>query len=178
MPRDKAYEWGKTFNDEMRGITLNHQPSADKVGDLIDRLERKHGHVTPELLLEAATPRAVHRKCYNWEEGDAAHRYRLEQSRLLLRSIVTSVELPDNGPVKVGAFVSVPVEETDKRKRGYVNVRTASSNFETQDAMLQDCLNSLRVWRRKWANLAKVADALKPIDVAVRKLQTAVADEE
>ena len=57
-------------------------------GEELQRLAAKHAGVTAELVVEKAkNPQSVFHDCFEWHDGAAAVQYRLEQARLLIRTI-------------------------------------------------------------------------------------------
>ena len=168
-----AYEWSKKFNAEIRGVTLNDQPDASEVGAVLNSIQKKDGGISPEALVKVSKPkRSKTHGMFEWDDTIAGERYRLEQARLAIRSIAVVVHVPENGDKQIRAFSSIKQEEGG---RAYVNTVDAMQERETTDALLQDCLNSLLRFRKRWADLAAVAEALKPLDEAVTKLREAVA---
>lgn len=78
----------------------------EKVGRLFEQLRKKNnGNLTPEDVLEAATPAKspIHR-FFEWNDTDAAQRYRQEQARYLIRMLVV---VNQEGSVPLRAVVSV-----------------------------------------------------------------------
>jgi hypothetical protein len=62
----------------------------------IERLEDRRGRITPELVLDAARDkRSVLHDCFDWDDTIAAERWRLEQSRELIRSVKFTVIYKD-----------------------------------------------------------------------------------
>jgi len=170
-----SYSWSKTFNAEMRGVSLNEQPAADVVGKVLDGIERKQGEITPELFVAASTKRtAKTHGMFEWDDTVAGERYRLEQARLAIRSIEVTVQLPDDGPKNVRAYSSVA---KDTGGRVYINTVDAMSDREQQDALLQDYLNALIAFRRRWSDMAKLAKTTTELDSVVSKAREAVAAE-
>ena len=167
------YEWSKKFNSEIRGVTLNDQPDAELVGNALDAIQENDGGITPEALLKVSTPtRSKTHKMFEWDDTVAGDKYRLEQARLVLRSIDVIVQIPDDGERSIRAFTSTPLEGG---KRVYVNTVSAMQQRDTRDAMLQDCLNALIKFREKWANLVAVADATAPLDLTIDTVRKAIA---
>ena len=170
-----VYEWSKSFNSEIRGITLNDQPDANVLGKILEQIEKKEGGISPEALVKVSrSARAKTHSMFEWDDDKAGERYRLEQARLAIRSVSVVVHIPDDGDRSIRAFSSV-VQDTGVRH--YVNTVNSMDARDMRDAMLQDCLSALLAFRKKWADLVVVADALAPIDAAVDQLRKATAKE-
>ena len=63
-------------------------PSAMQVEVALDELNRTHGHLTPDLVVQAAQyeQSPIH-SIFEWDDGKAAHQHRLWQARRLIRSV-------------------------------------------------------------------------------------------
>ncbi len=83
-----VYKWAKTFNLLASGVSLNAKLDAQEVGEELDTIREKHGFVKPEYVVERAKPvRAKYHKAFEWDDRVGAERYRLEQAKLLIRSV-------------------------------------------------------------------------------------------
>ena len=76
-------------------------------------LYETHGALNPEDVISAARNKnsALHDR-FQWDDSAAAHQYRLEQARRLIRVAVTVIPSLSNNPVK--QFVSLsPLRGTE-----------------------------------------------------------------
>ena len=169
-----VYEWVKKFNSDIKGVTLNDQPDADDVMGVLDKVRKANGGgcKPAQVVAEAKKARSKIHGCFQWDDTEAAERYRCEQAKLLIRSISITVDLPDDGEVKVPALSSVRQEDGT---RVYVSTTDAMSDRETQDQVLQHCLNSLVQWRRKWKALSELSEVSELIDAAIAGIREKVA---
>ena len=56
---------------------------AQKAGEELERIERKHGVVTPRNVLEESRPgKAILHDLFEWNDSRAAERFRLVVSRI------------------------------------------------------------------------------------------------
>lgn len=82
-------------------------PSSLQVETVLDELNQAHGHLTPDLVVQAATDEQspIH-SIFEWDDGKAAHQHRLWQARRLIRSV--QIERPDGKPMP--KYLSVKIE--------------------------------------------------------------------
>lgn len=118
--------------------------NAQKVGEELEKIPVK----TAEKVVEAASKRKnseLH-KCFTWDDSKAAQEYRLEQARLVLRAVVTVVDVNVGGQVetvKPRAFESIRmVDELDVSQKSMVYVPTKEAL--TDDFMRAQVIGRLR----------------------------------
>jgi hypothetical protein len=100
----------------------------------IKAIEDRQGRLTPEQIVEAAqnTSSALH-GCFCWDDSEAAHKYRIEQARELLKRVKIEIEYHET-TIRVVGYVRDPDSEANKSqyratmrvtKRGAVEVMEA-----------------------------------------------------
>lgn len=172
-----VYEWGSALRTSGRGITLNAELDAQKTGEALEKLRNKHGgeFQAEDVVAAAQSNRHPLHKAFEWDDEIAGPKYREEQAKLLVRSVVVKVETSE-GSEPARAFVKVRSENDGN---GMSSIEAAMSDPDSRDYVLQQALNQLRSWRRKWATLSRYADAteaIQSIDHGIRVLQNASAD--
>jgi hypothetical protein len=145
--------------------TRGYRPKieAQVAYDEITRLKDENGGaVNARNVVDAATPEEspLH-PAFEWNDAVAADQYRLEQGRLMIRSIrVVYAEDPKCQPVR--AFVTLRTPEQD-----------AASARATEDVMkdpalrsqlLSDCLRQLVSLRVKYRQFQELAIVFREID--------------
>lgn len=129
---------------------------AQAAGELCARLEVAGG-LTPSALVDASRAEdAPLHSCFEWNDAEAAERYREVQAGYIIRSIVV-VASGDAEPVK--AFVSVSMGS----ERAYIGTEIALMEAETRDEVLANALAELRAFERKYSRLNELADVLSAI---------------
>ena len=131
--------------EEMERIRVEQNGRLD-AGDLVERSRK------PDAPLHEA---------FEWNDTTAAHEYRVEQAKYLLRSIEVTVE-PQKQKKPVRAFVSV-VRDKD---RSYTSVSHALSDPELRRQVLMQALRELEAWRERHAELVELAGVFAAIDEA------------
>lgn len=166
------YEWGNALRLSGRGVTLSNEIDVQTAGEELEKIRQKQGGAFQnEHVLEAAKKKnnPLH-PAFEWNDSAAGEKYRLAQASMLVRAIVIRDESPGRkDPVR--AFVKV---QPNSRGNGITTIEAAMQDVDSRDYVLQQALNQLRVWRRKWAALNEYADAnpiVQNVDKAIRGLQ-------
>lgn len=104
----------------------------------INALDAKHGTLTPELVVKDATsPKSPLHDYFEWDDDIAAHKFRLEQARTLIRSVEVRITVEDI-EVRVPRYVRDPLADTDDQ--GYVDVeRLRGNQLNSRRAMIYEC---------------------------------------
>lgn len=115
-----VYQWAK-------GSRL--KANAQEVGE---ELEAIQGSLTPERIVDEARDDSLElHKCFEWDDEEAAEKYRITQARDVLRfiSIVTTVkeEGKESETVVVRAYENVKTKDND---REYVELFSALNDTE------------------------------------------------
>lgn len=115
-----VYQWAK-------GSRL--KANAQEVGE---ELEAIQGSLTPERIVDEARNKSLElHKCFEWDNEEAAEKYRITQARDVLRfiSVVTTVksEGKESESVVVRAYENVKTKDND---REYVQLFHALNDTE------------------------------------------------
>lgn len=139
---------------------------AQLAGKEFERLEGKFGALTPETVLdESRNVNAVLHPCFEWNDGIAAEKYRIEQAKYMLRNITVIIETPaidDNAPRQIVTRAFVDVSEKPKGK--YVQIKTALSQENYRQRILKNALAELRMFQNKYQIYAELTGVCKAID--------------
>ena len=144
----------------------NLSVKAYTAGKEMERIEKKHGKVTPELVLDASrSEKAPLHSLFEWNDTIAAEKYRLRQAQNIIHNLTITVEGTEKSPVSVTAFVNV---STDK-KGEFINVQSAFSYEASRQVVLDRALRELTEFQRKYksfSELAKVFEAIGELKAA------------
>jgi hypothetical protein len=154
MPR-KSAKFAKRIKQELAALFKRHK----------NRLSPKH------VVLYASKHKksALHQE-FNWDVQQAAWQHWMETARRLIRVHVTV--LPSklvNQVVSVREFVSL---KSDRYKGGgYRPMHIVMSDKHMMAQLLQDALDDLQIFQRKYSTLQQLA----PVFRAIKKVQKALA---
>lgn len=100
--------------------------SDDIIAELTRLAKDNAGRLTPDNVVDAAQDEAspLH-QCFEWDNDAAAHMFRVEQARHLIRSVRVDVTTSHH-TVRVPAFVHDPA--CDRGEQGYVSIRQVASD--------------------------------------------------
>jgi len=117
------------------------------------------GFLTPEAVVSVAKDEdnPLH-PYFTWDDTEAAHKWRLEQARKLIRLSVTIVK-QDTQPVR--AYVSLL---NDRGKNGYRATIDVLNDEDLRDQLLHCALRELAAFRNKYAVLSELAELFEVAD--------------
>lgn len=129
--------------------------------DLID----DRGLLMPELVVEAARDVAspLHNH-FTWDDDAAAHQWRMQQARMLIRSIEIVVDR--RAPVSVNAFISLPGDRF--AGGGYRTVETVLSNDLMRAQLVEDIRKHIEKWESRAAEIGMIIN-LAPLKKVISK---------
>lgn len=133
--------------------------SAQIAGERIEQICSEKGDVTPESLLDDSRPvtSPLH-PCFEWKDDVAAEKYRLIQSKGIIRNLVTVQTSQDSQPITSRAFVSI---NKTPEKGTFVPIRVALSDERCKEQILQNALAELKAFKTKYENLISIAETIK-----------------
>ncbi len=134
-------------------------------GELL-ALQKKHGNLLkPEQVVEyARNPKTALHSAFEWDDGKAAHEYRLWQAQHLIAE-VEIIEPKSKKPVR--AFVSL-YSDREKPGGGYRETVAVLSDADMRAQLLSQAWREFKYWQSKYEHLAELA----PIIAAAARLQS------
>ena len=170
-----VYEFGNVLNSL---VNQANKLDATKAGQEIDRQMAKHdGALTPRQLWESQkSSRARLHRHFEWNDGEAADKYRDQQARAIIQAVKVVYESDSGDTKQVRAYSSVRRKDNGRR-RVFVKTVEAMENEVLREEILQQAINGLVSWRKRWAELSDCADAMNAIDRAVEALRDQVVTE-
>ena len=134
---------------------------AQVAGEHLESLERKHGAITPRLIVNDARPTsALLHNCFEWNESVAAEKYRESQASYMLRNLVTVSVAQSQEQSEIRAFVNVVTDDDSK----YVSVSTAMGDDDMRKQVLKNALSELAAFKKKYGQLSELADIFAAVD--------------
>jgi hypothetical protein len=138
---------------------------AQAAGEEIEHLRKKaNGALTPAFVVDAARDvRHTLHPAFEWNDSEAAERYREEQARHLIGALVVTVK-PAGVTRQVRAFVSVHQNE----QQGYTSLPVAMSDAELRQQVIERALRELEQWRERYQGYVELADVFAAIETAAQ----------
>lgn len=144
----------------------NFKADAQKVGTELEAIYEEHGKLTPPLIVEdARNPERETHQLIEWDDTTAAHNYRNEQARHIMRNIIivrseSAPEQAEEKIIKFRAFENVDVEEG----RYFMPMQVAITRDDARNYMLQQAMRALMSFRQKYGMISELASVLDAID--------------
>lgn len=144
----------------------------------IESIRRRHrGILRPEDMVayaEAHPGSALHGR-FEWDQTQAAHEYRVEQARRIVRVYVTFHPSPAGQSVASRTFVSL---ESDRHKgRSYRLMSEVLDDAELKAQMLDQARRDMISFRRKYIRLSALAGVIDAIAQTLDDIEKGVFDE-
>lgn len=145
--------------------------TSDRLGKIRKELKKltEEGVLDPENVVEAArNPKSAMHDQFNWDDSEAAHAYRLQQARALIKRVVVEVVRPDQQTVLVPSYIRSPTG------KGYEMTQEVTVNtMDRKTVVLRALLQVATILR----NLAapEVDDILKLTEEVIESLQSKAA---
>ena len=124
--------------DELRSIAAKHE-----------------GRLYAEEVVKAARAQSspLHDK-FTWNDDEAAHQFRLEQARHLIRTTVQYIEV-DGSPRPVNVFVSLSSDRDNGG--GYRELQTVLRRKEHRDVLLADALKEMKSFVDRFETIKRLS---------------------
>lgn len=132
--------------------------------------KRDGGLLRPQAVVDAARDEEspLH-GAFEWDDGEAAQKYRLLQAQSLIRSF--KVEIERNGQTHtVPVFVGVSTDRTgEKSDNPYRLLEQVAKRPDLMAVAVQDALDQLEAMRNRYAHLQELADVWAAVDKHTKK---------
>jgi len=152
-----------------------HTMSEDIIAELTRLAAENDGRLTPDNVVDAATDETspLH-GFFEWDDDAAAHMYRVEQARHLIRSVRVDVTTSHH-TVRVPAFVHDP--ECQRGEQGYVSIRGLASNEDkSRDVVIAEFSRALSALKRARAVAVAlgIEDQIDEVSAQIRRVSHSV----
>lgn len=141
---------------------------AQVIGEELARIQTKNnGALTaPQVVKEAQKKKSLLHPYFDWEDNEAARKWRLWQARNIINHI--DVVYVDNGkektkPMYLNILNVKKVDNEEESERAYIDIVTVGNNEYMRQQALKDALSQLIHWREKYK-------WLKELDTIVTKI--------
>lgn len=152
------------FKDEPLTIKAKAKAQPQKIGEALASIAAANkGHLTPKAVVsEARNNRSVLHKHFEWDDQVAAGKYRLDQARVLIRSIhIVSADEETDAP----AFISIA-------EKGGVSYRTLQDVLDSADLQaqaLKQAERDLDAFERRYKQFEDLCEVIRSAREIVSK---------
>lgn len=154
-------------------VVRKSESSVSLIAEELARLGSKgDGILYPEDVVRAAksTKSPLHNH-FDWNDGVAAEKWRLEQARRLIRVYVTVIDA--DGPKEIRGYVSLSPDRMGKG--GYRTMVDVLKNIRMRGQLLDDAIDDLQRLRTKYRALKELADVFAAISEIELKATGAIS---
>lgn len=148
------------FNDE----------TANAIGIRIERIKKRTGKqiVTPkEIVQDARDSTSPYHNLFTWDDSIAGEKYREEEARLILRSIV-EVRIVAGVQKDVRTFVNIISEEGE---RGYATLSEIEFKPQLMNQVIVDALEEAKRWKERWHTYKELSRISNAIDETLQEFE-------
>lgn len=121
-----------------------------EVGDRLLMLYKVHNRLVPEMVVKDATdPHSPLHHFFDWDESEAAQKWRVHQARLLISRVKVEVITDDQPPVRVRGFIATE-DVSGEHGGGYVSIDDIEKQSRDAAAVLASIQRDINRLRRKY----------------------------
>ncbi len=136
----------------------------------LKRLAEEHGGVlTPKAVVDAARSETspLHRS-FDWDDTEAAEKWRLLQARNLIRVVVAYEPVADGKTLPCRVFVSL-TPDREQEHGGYRVTSSVMSDPDQRRQLLHDARADMKRFTLKYRQLEELADVFAAMDRATEE---------
>jgi len=140
--------------------------SAEGTYAELEKIRKRDGNITPSAIVAKAKSKssAMHRH-FEWDDDKAANQHRLEQARLVARSIqIIHIESP-NAPAQAYSIITIAQKNGEpKTRKVYQSTEEALKDPVMRDEILGNAIREAISYRRKYAALQELSKVFHAMD--------------
>jgi len=148
-----VYEW-----------KMNKYPiKAQEAGEKLEEIEKRYKGITPKIVVnEARDKDSLLHPCFEWDNQEAAEKYREVQAGDMIRNIVV-IKVDDNEENEpIRAFVNIVDREDNNNK--YISISVAVKDVDYNAQIIETAYKELLAFENKYKNLKEFSEVLKAIE--------------
>jgi hypothetical protein len=154
------------FKEPALGLPNVKDADPQKIGETLAKITAESdGHLTPGAVVDAArSPRSLLHRFFEWDDKKAAHAFRLDQARTLIR--VIRVQDDNDEEESAPAYISITdgkagvsyralgevLQSADLQRRVMVQAEKDLQSWEARYRSLQDICSIVRKARERLAH--------------------------
>lgn len=124
---------------------------------VLKSIEKDMGVITPKSVVSRAMiPDCPLHKYFEWDDTEAAARYREQQARQLIRSVSVVFKDSEGQEQSVRAFVNLKPDEEDGNNplsdSSYLSVHEVAKNTSYQNQVVQYAYDQILGWKKRFGH--------------------------
>jgi len=116
---------------------------------------------TEQVLDLARNPETELHRCFDWDDTVAAEKWRMEQARLVCRSLVVVVQKYETEPVKLRIF------EHDHEEKVYRETRLTFRNEDQYSRLLNQAKTEMNQFTKKYRTIVELSGVIEQMELAL-----------
>ena len=154
----------KVVYTAVHGARINKEQAA-RYGSRITHLAEENGFITPRLVVDdARNPASPLHDYFDWNNKEAAEKWRIEQAKYLIRTI--SITVIDEKRPEIRQFYSItstPEMDTEE-PQVYVTLNTILTDKEKRQEVIAYALRELRGWTERYRQYSELHELIGRVD--------------
>lgn len=154
--------------------------AAQLVGETLNAIREQDpsGVLHMAAVVEASRPKTapLHNR-FEWSDKAAAHKWRLEQARLITRSIeiVTEDAAEDDAEEDEPTTITIQPAYVQIRAigEGYRQLEMVMADEKQRGELIEQAAEDFRAYRRRWERLSALKEGMEAMEAALNEAQAA-----
>ena len=130
------------------------QKDAEIIGPELERISQKYEGIDAKAVVcEAKNGESPLHNYFEWDDKEAAEKYREDQARAILRSIKVKIVTPNNEEVKTRAFLPVTIYGEERK---YKPIEQIMMDRQLVDQITEEAYRELVGWKNRYETYRKL----------------------
>lgn len=116
---------------------------------------------TEQVLDLARNPETELHRCIDWDDTIAAEKWRMEQARLVVRSLVVVVQKHETEPIKLRIF------EHDHEEKVYRETRLTFRNEDRYAQLKKQAMQEMNQFIKRYRTIVELSEVIEQMELAL-----------
>ena len=154
VPENKAQSYGERLYELMQ-------------------INKKQELTAEDVVNDAKEKNVVYHEFFEWDDSIAAHQHRLEQARLLMRSIIKiKIISGKEEPIETRAFHCISIGDNGTSHNAYVPEEIVFNKKEYSEQVIENALDEAESWNnryKQYKQLRRISNAIEKTISEIKK---------
>jgi len=136
--------------------------------ELAEIQRQNNGLLDPQMVVDyARNPETALHSRFEWDDTEAAEKYRLWQARQIIRMELVVIEEPvTKQTIQIRQYVSLPSDRiiTGRERKGYREITSVLKDDEKRQELFKAAKQDMIIFKRKYQMLQQVSKVINTID--------------
>jgi len=137
--------------------------------------EREDGLKPESIVKKAKAKRSALHKNFTWDDTEAAKLHRIEQARLIIRSIEVVYEEAPKVQARMYEVTTVSAKNGDKPRNIYQSTKELLEDPIARDELLSRAIREALAYRKKYHGLSELSKVFQAMDEFVENADELLA---